>query len=360
MSQEPIPTWIEASKNRWNVPLLDLEQSCQRMIATSSDRQAAENAISYGSEDGSSFIDEAPIVESEIDAEIVFPVYPILAPGVICIPPDMDHRWAIFFRHDRFIFVRSWQRRVFATATAVQQNGQLRITGIHGDFCEDCSPDLTRAIVKFLLTTYGVRKIIPAPLPSSLSDNPQGAGMWARTVYGKAAHVGTFDPDLAIAPESPLRSLSLLHIAAARSDPAAMTTEVEAGVPVDILSWDGSAPLHWSLASGSVQATEHLIKLGADPNVRTAEGTTPLMSSVESGHKEHFDFLVSYGADVNARDNRGFTALHRAAEMGRTEMVAALLNNGSDPAVEAEGHTPLSLAEMREEKEIAEILRGYI
>ena len=66
--------------------------------------------------------------------------------------------------------------------------------------------------------------------------------------------------------------------------------------------------------------------------------------------------LISNKADVNKQDNRGFTALHRAAEMGHIEIVKELLQNGAKKEIEAEGHTALSLAKARNNKEIIEML----
>jgi ankyrin repeat protein len=66
--------------------------------------------------------------------------------------------------------------------------------------------------------------------------------------------------------------------------------------------------------------------------------------------------LLQSGADVNYCDNRGFTALHRAAEMGHTDIVKILLANSANRSIEAEGHTPLSLAQAQNNSEIIELL----
>ena len=351
--------WIEASENPWGIKLLDLRPITQGMLATSQDPQMAANAISYRSDDGTSFINQQPESSNEITAEISFSVDPILAPGVLFIPTIMENKWAIFFHQNRIIFVRSWLRKVVVTADTSQQNGRLDIHQIKGQFSDDNEPELIRAIVKFLLISHAMGEIFPAPLPRTLLSDLKSAGLWAMSLYGNMAHVGTFTANFEGSTQSPLRSHSLLHIATARNDLDEINLQVESGTPIDILAADGLAPLHWSLASEDIRAMQHLIKLGADPNVRSVEGATPMMNAVQSKKIDHLNLLISVGADVNARDKRGFTSIHRAVEMGQAEVVEILLNNGADPKVEAKGHTPLSLAEMRGEKNIVSLLRRY-
>jgi len=87
-----------------------------------------------------------------------------------------------------------------------------------------------------------------------------------------------------------------------------------------------------------------LLDRGANVDVRAVEGTTPLMVAAQNGCTDAAAYLLQRGADPDARDNRGFTALHRAAEVGFEEIVRLLLDHGADAGVNAQGHTPLSLA----------------
>lgn len=355
----PRLNWIDASENPWGIKLLDLRPITQGMLSTSQDPQMAANAISFNADDGTSFINQEPESSHEITADISLRVDPLLAPGVLFIPTVMEHKWAIFFHQHTIIFVRSWLRKVIVTADTSQQNGRLYINKIKGLFSDDDDPEFARAIVKFLLISHAIGEIFPAPLPKNLSSDLKAAGLWAMSIYGNMAHVGTFISNFEGSTQSPIRSHSLLHIAVARNDLNEINLQLERGIPIDILAADGLAPLHWSLASQDLQAMQHLIKLGADPNVRSIQGATPLMNAVQSNKVQCLNLLISSGADVNARDERGFTALHRAAEMGRTEIVEILLNNEADPKVEAEGHTPLSLARLRGEEKIVSLLQGH-
>jgi ankyrin repeat protein len=175
--------------------------------------------------------------------------------------------------------------------------------------------------------------------------------------YGNLAHVGTFNHCLDDIPQLPIRSDSLLHIAVMKSDLQEIDRQLDLGIPIDLLATDGLAPLHWSVAADTTSSMQHLITKGAAADVRSLEGATPMMNAVQANKLAHLSLLIQEGSDVNTRDNRGFTALHRAAEMGHTEALRLLLAHDADPAIEAEGHTPLSLAEMRGSVEIAAFLQ---
>ncbi|WP_223233284.1 ankyrin repeat domain-containing protein [Chitinophaga sp. CF418] len=96
---------------------------------------------------------------------------------------------------------------------------------------------------------------------------------------------------------------------------------------------------------------------GANPDARSVEGATTLMNAVQSDRLDVLQILIKAGADVNAQDDRGFTALHRAAEMGHLEVAKALLAAGADKHVVAQSHTPISLAEARQEAAMIQLLR---
>jgi len=348
---------IPAANNTWRIPLLDLRAVTLRMTATSSDPQMAMNAVSYNQEDGSSFAGISPAESTTIEGGITVATDGKLAPGVLFMPQTMEHKWAIYFMDNTLVFVRSWLRMVLVTATVVQQHNQLTVKSITGKFLEDEAPAFTRAMVRFLLMNYAIGEVVPAPLPAPLKDKPREAALWAFSVFGKLAQIGTFNENFVPVVSKPLRSHSLLHIAVARSNMPEIEKYVLEGIPVNSLARDGLAPLHWSLACETTAPMEKLLALGADPNVRSAEGATPVMNAVQSNAARHFNLLVQAGADVNAADARGFTALHRAAEMGHVHMVRLLLENRANRHAVAMDHTALSLAEAMKRTEIIELLR---
>lgn len=355
--EEPKLSWIEASKNKWGVKVLDLRPVTQEMVATSANPQMATNASSYSKEDGTSFTGQEPPFSATITTDMQFPVDPVLAPGVLFIPRTMEHKWAIYFHGDTLIFVRSWLRQVMVTAATRQVNGKLVITSISGKFLEDESPAFTRQILKYLLVSHVLGEKVPAPLPLELRSSPDEAALWAFSMYGNMAFVGFFDEGYDYEVTHPLRSHSLLHIAVAQGDTDLIRQYVQRGFDVDGLAGDGLAPLHWSLASTDTSVIDTLLQLGATADVRSGEGATPLMNAVQSNKEEFVKRLLAAGADVNVRDNRGFTALHRAAEMGLVNMVVLLLENGGDRHAAVGEYTPLSLATLRGQQEVIQLLQ---
>lgn len=348
--------WLESSENQWNVRLLDLRPLINSIFSTSSDPKMAENAISYGGDDGTSFWGIKPNNNRTIPANLSLPIDTVLEAGVLFTPNTMEHKWAIYFDGIYLIFIRSWLRQVFVIAKTSQKNNQLIIENIIGEFTENETPEFTIAVLNFLLISHAMGEVVPAPLPKELELDTNRAGTWAFSSYGNMAHLGIFDENFIPLPKGILRSHSLLHIAVAKSNMDEIERQVKKGTNVNLLAGDGLATLHWSIACESIESMDKLIELGADPNVRTLQGATPLMNAVQSNKIEHFNLLLQSGALVNAKDNRGFTALHRAAEMGHLEIVKILLSKGADKTVEAENHTALSLARARENKEIIELL----
>lgn len=115
--------------------------------------------------------------------------------------------------------------------------------------------------------------------------------------------------------------------------------------------WKNMTALHRAAASGQVAAARALLEHGADPNIQ-ALSPVPF-------HKPH---------------NRG-TALHYAACTGNAEMVRLLLAHGADPEPcigecenplpngflgAWESGTPLQLAQLHGQGEVAELLKSAI
>lgn len=354
-SEENLP-WIEASENPWGLKLLDLRPISQSMLSTSQDPQMATNAISYGAEDGTFFWGQKPNSNRTISSNIVIPIDGVLAPGVLFTPNTMEHKWAIYFDGESIIFIRSWLKQVFVIAKTSQQKDHLFIENIIGEFTEGETKEFTNSFLNFLLISHAIGEIVPAPLPKQLETDTRNAGLWAFSSYGNMAHIGTFD-EIFIAPTTgKMRTHSLLHIAVAKSNINEIENQVRKGININSLAGDGLATLHWSVAAEGIEPMQKLLELGADPNIKTTQGATPIMNAVQSNKMEHLKTLLKSGAFVNAKDNRGFTSLHRAAEMGHVEILKLLLENGADKDIEAEGHTALTLAKARENKQIIELL----
>ncbi|MCE3229499.1 MAG: Ankyrin [Bacteroidetes bacterium] len=348
--------WVEADGNEWRIRILDLRPITLAMLSTSQDPRMAENAVSYGGEDGTGFFTLKPESSREIKTHLSYPTDGKLEPGVLFIPGVMEHKWAIYFSGDHIVFVRSWLRSVVAIAKTVGTENEIIIESITGDFMGDESPEFTVAFCNYLLLSHALRNFVPAPLKKEFENDLEKAGLWAFSAYGKMAHFGIFDPSFLPKAKSVMRTHSLLHIAVARTKVDEIEKYIKQGMRPDSIAADGLATLHWSIACAGTGSMEKLLALGADPDMRSVEGATALMNAVQSNKKQHFDLLIKNKADVNAVDHRGFTALHRAAEMGHVDMAIKLLENGADKTISAGGHTPLSFATARGHQKIMEML----
>ena len=358
-SEIPEIAWIPADESPWRVPVLDVRPLTQTMLSTSSDPTCAANAVSFGPDDGTSFIGVEPAIARTTPASIRYRRDRLVADGVLFTPDSMEHKWAIFHHRGTLIFVRSWTREVVATARLVQSGDIAEVTEIRGalPFGTQESPDLTVRSLDFLLRSHVLGLVWPVPLAPGQESDPKRAAMYCMSAFGKLALVATPAPVTAELPTKSLRSQSLLHIAVARGDRDAVDEQLAEGIPVDLLAGDGLAPLHWALSTKGTSMLEHLLSRRSPVDVRSAEGATPLMSAIQGDDLAQIEFFLSHGADASASDARGFTSLHRAAEMGHLRAAELLLASGAYPYAEAQGQSPLSLAEQRGHEEIVRILR---
>lgn len=359
--QIPEVSWIDASQNPWKVPLLDVRPITLGMVSTTADPIMAMNAGSFGRDDGTGFIGEKPSISRTISTNLRFRTDGILADGILFVPRVMEHKWAIYYHQRQIIFIRSWLRKVQAIAVVQQHQDYIEITAIQGMFVsEDEAPAFTVHVLDYLLRSHALDLVYPAPLPDDLVNDPRAAAIWCMSSFGNQAWLATHYELTGSPPEEPLRTDSLFHLAIASGDMEKVKTFLDKGTPVDLLSRSGGmSPLHWALANKQFAMAEFLMSRGCPVDVCSTEGATPLMSIVQEGDMERTLFLLNHGANPNARDLRGFTAMHRAAEMGYIDLVRALLDRGAAIDVEVEGHTPRSLAEMRQETAIVELLDSY-
>src|SRR5215472_8148348 len=108
--------WIEPADNPWGVRLLDVRPVTEGMISTSSDPECAANALSFLRDDGSGFTGMEPNSSRMVSASLRYRIDETLADGALFIPRCMEHKWAVFYRNNRILVVRSWTRELFVTA----------------------------------------------------------------------------------------------------------------------------------------------------------------------------------------------------------------------------------------------------
>jgi len=351
--------WIPAEKNQWKVPVLDVRPVTQTMLSTSTNEACAANALSYGQDDGTSFAKENPEIQRTISADLSYRIDRILAPGALFIPGVMEHKWALYFHEGRILCIRSWLRKLVATAHVECGDGLAKVTSVQGAFTGEDEDDAFKVrTMDYLIRTHALGLLFPAPLPPDFDKSPKLAAMWCMNIFGNMALCATSQQVGGEVPKKPLRTHSLLHISVARGDIQTVEKHLASGLPVDILAADGLTPLHWAFAQKDTAMAEFLIRHGSPVDVRSAEGATPLMTEVQRGNREKINFLLARGADVNAVDLRGFSCLHRAAEFGNLELTRFLLERGARSDVNAQGHTPISLAEQRGYGEVVKLLES--
>uniref|UniRef100_A0A8C3K7Y6 Ankyrin repeat and SOCS box containing 16 n=1 Tax=Calidris pygmaea TaxID=425635 RepID=A0A8C3K7Y6_9CHAR len=100
------------------------------------------------------------------------------------------------------------------------------------------------------------------------------------------------------------------------------------------------------VAAPHPDCTHLLLAFGADPNLLSAEGSAPLHLCTAPDSLPCAELLLSHGARVNlgTRD-RQLTALHVASRQGLAAHVELYLRHGADPSRRSrQGETPLNAA----------------
>jgi hypothetical protein len=344
---EQEPQWIEAAKNPWGVPLLDVRPMTLGTLSVSKDPQMAANAVSYGGESGQSFVEQPAAFQRQVPGVLRFRAPAKLTDGALFIPSEMEDKWALFVQRGILLVVRGWQRKVFLRAALRQEESFIDVTEIQGAICRaEEPPEYTLRALDFLLRTHALRLGWPAPLLGDSSFPPRVLAMECMSNFGRQALWASADAPTRDVPERPLRIRTELHRAALGKDVAAATKALDAGIPVDLVDCMGFTALHFVQDSGPMLAL--LLERGASVDLPADDGTTPLMAATQARQLEVVRALLLHGAAPDAVDARGFSALHRAAEMGLAPIVALLLERGADPnRAAASGHTPRSLAQGR-------------
>jgi ankyrin repeat protein len=246
---------------------------------------------------------------------------------------------------------------VKAIADFRTEGDEAVVTRLQGTFWDaEEEPSFSAKVLDYLLRSHALGLEHPAPLPPGIDNRLDKAAEWCSSMFGNLAHFATWHELTVPPPGKPLRTFSLLHVAAARGDLKQAQALLDAGVPVDLIGRDGSTPLHCSLIGDNKAVHELLLSRGSPVDVRAVGGVTPLMATVKRKRLDQATFLLDYGADPNAADDHGFTALHRAADLGELDFVRLLLERGAHPSLEAQGYTPRSLAEAKRHEAIVKAL----
>ncbi|MGE0206797.1 MAG: ankyrin repeat domain-containing protein [Candidatus Babeliales bacterium] len=116
-----------------------------------------------------------------------------------------------------------------------------------------------------------------------------------------------------------LNNASFLECAIELQNFKIITSLVQAGAKVNIVSNSGYTPLHTALHEfvfkrGNLSIVQYLLSKGADVNGGITRGTTPLHLAVYSKNKELCKLLCKAGADITIKDEENRTPFDLALE----------------------------------------------
>jgi ankyrin repeat protein len=128
-----------------------------------------------------------------------------------------------------------------------------------------------------------------------------------------------------------------------------------AGAAPDQATPEGATAIAYAVTHGHLEVLEALLEGGAAMEAPCLGPDIPLSLAAAQGNRNVVAWLLDRGADLHSADER---ALMTAVYHGRAELVDLLLERGADPGhVDADGDTPLALAEGQGYPEIAARLR---
>ncbi|MDH3679895.1 MAG: ankyrin repeat domain-containing protein [Acidimicrobiia bacterium] len=135
----------------------------------------------------------------------------------------------------------------------------------------------------------------------------------------------------------------------------------------DVNHKDGSQQSAYLIATseGYLELLELTLDNGADVTSLDSFNGTGLIRAAERGHADVVERLLETDIDVNHINNLGWTALHEAIILGDggdryVRTIQLLLDHGADPNLptQADGHSPLTLAEGRDQTAVVALLRS--
>lgn len=139
---------------------------------------------------------------------------------------------------------------------------------------------------------------------------------------------------------------------------------LEAGIPIDFVTFSGYTMLHTAAAGGNIGTIKFLLNENAerggtlDINATNSNGETCFYIAAKKGHHSILDELKNLGIDIHKCNSEGYTSLHAAIFSGDLETVKktlalcpeALCKESRSP------ETPLSLAVLLNHADIVQYL----
>jgi ankyrin repeat protein len=159
-----------------------------------------------------------------------------------------------------------------------------------------------------------------------------------------------------------VRTATLLHIAARKSQPNAVDFLLKNGADPNLTDYSGNTPLLAVINHGenadALRVVNALLKGRADPNLKSRNGYyTPLISAAMLSESKIVQALLISGADVRATNNLGQTALHYAAN---GEIAKLLIGAGANPTASAGGETPAQQAVKAKRLDALQVITNWL
>jgi ankyrin repeat protein len=118
---------------------------------------------------------------------------------------------------------------------------------------------------------------------------------------------------------------SALCLAAGRGDNTEVERLIKEGADPNGPGKFGTAPLHYCVSVGHLEATRLLLKAGADPNWKADRDVSPMHAAANAGQVEALDIMIAGGAAINVVDSAGKTPMDYARDAGHPEVAEHLL-----------------------------------
>jgi ankyrin repeat protein len=150
-----------------------------------------------------------------------------------------------------------------------------------------------------------------------------------------------------------------LHVAAREHHKEIVELLLAHNAEVNAKDKYGGTPLHDAAGGGHLDVVALLLANQANVNAMSVLNWTPLHAASGKGHGSVVELLVANGAEVNGKSTgKGWTPLHAAADGGHRGVVELLLAKNSDVNARGDlGETPLDLAVIKGQAEVAQLLR---
>ena len=209
---------VAASDNPWGVALVDLRPITLGMMSATSDPKVAQTFAELCGSDGLEFVDAARSVARTGTLPVALSVEGPVADGILFSPTEMEDKWALFLHQGMLIGVRSWSADIGFVADVVHEDGALVARSYGGALFQGEAPERGARLLEWLVRTLGLREALPLPLSTTTPPKGSSLGIVCMSEWGRAAQLATHEPIVYPRSARPLRTISLLHIAAARGD----------------------------------------------------------------------------------------------------------------------------------------------